>query len=87
MALALDHEIVVEPGAVPVAGVTEIEADTVGGALNVTVCEIVPERAPVESTASAGSVTRCGPVSVRALPESPSVPVPPPAKAQAPSRG
>ena len=53
VALALDHEIVVEPGAVPVAGLAEIEADTVGGALIVTLCEMVPERAPLESTASA----------------------------------
>jgi transcriptional repressor NrdR len=34
-------------------GEAEIEADTVGGALIVTLCEMVPERAPLESTASA----------------------------------
>ena len=53
VALELDQEIVVEPGTVPVAGLAEIEADTVCGAPIVTVCEIVPERAPLESTASA----------------------------------
>ena len=44
-AVAFDvlHEIVVDPGAVAVVGLAVIEAVTAGGALIVTVWEIVPE--------------------------------------------
>ena len=42
-ALALDHVIVVEPGAVAFVGLALIDAVTAGGALIVTVCEIAPE--------------------------------------------
>ena len=43
VALALDHVIVVEPGAVALMGLALIDAATAAGALTVTVCEIVPE--------------------------------------------
>ena len=53
VAFVVDHEIVVPPGAVALVGVALIDAVTDGGALMVTVYEIVPERTPFESTASA----------------------------------
>ena len=53
VALVEDHEIVVAPGAVALVGLTLIDAVTDGGALMVTVCEIVPDRTPFASTASA----------------------------------
>ena len=53
VAFVVDHEIVVAPGAVPLVGVALIDAVTDGGALIVTVCEIVPDRTPFASTASA----------------------------------
>lgn len=51
------------------------------GALIVTVCEIVADVAPLESTACAVKVIVAGPVSEVLFPEFPSVPLPPPAKA------
>jgi hypothetical protein len=51
--LVVDHVIVVEPGATALVGLAPIDAVTDGGALMVTVCEIVPDRMPFESTASA----------------------------------
>ena len=45
--------MVVEPGAVALVGLALMDAATAAGALIVTVCEIVPDRAPLESTASA----------------------------------
>jgi hypothetical protein len=53
VALTLDHESVAEPGAVAVVGLALMDAATAAGALIVTVWEIVPDRAPLESTASA----------------------------------
>ena len=53
VAFALVHEIVAEPGGVVLLGLALIEAVTADGALIVTVCEIVPERTPLASTASA----------------------------------
>jgi hypothetical protein len=53
VALTLDQVMVVEPGAVAVVGLALMDAATAAGALIVTVWEIVPERAPLESTASA----------------------------------
>lgn len=47
-----------------------------------TVCEMVAEIAPLESTALAVKVIVAGPVSDVVLPESPSVPLPPPPKAK-----
>ena len=81
VALALDHVIVDEPGAVALVGLALIDAVTDGGALIVTVCEIVADVAPFPSTAWAVNVTVVGPESDVGLPESPSVPLPPPANA------
>ena len=81
--MLLVHETVVAPGAVAVVGLAVMEAETARGAATVTVCVIVPEVAPLESTALAVNVTVAGPVSEVVLPESPSVPLPPPAKANA----
>jgi len=53
VALVVDHEIVVAPGAVALVGLALIDAVTDGGALIVTVCEIVPDRTPFASPASA----------------------------------
>jgi hypothetical protein len=54
-AVAFDvlHEIVAEPGAVVVVGLALIEPVTEGGAVIVTVCEIVAEWTPAASMASA----------------------------------
>ena len=82
VALALDQVTVTEPGAVALVGLTLIEADTDGGAPMETVCEIVPELTPLESTALAVKVMVAGPLSDVEFPESPSVPLPPPAKAK-----
>ena len=82
-ALTLDHVMVVEPGAVVAVGVALIEADTAAGAATVTVWLIVPEVAPTESTAFAVKVIVVGPVSDVVLPESASVPLPPPPNANA----
>ena len=43
VALALDHVMVVVPGAIALVGFALIDAVTANGALIVTVCEIVPE--------------------------------------------
>ena len=43
VALALDHVMVVAPGAIALVGFALIDAVTANGALIVTVCEIVPE--------------------------------------------
>ena len=61
LAFELDHVTVVEPGAFIVVGLTLMAAVTGGGALTVTVCEIVDEDAPLESTACAVNVTVVGP--------------------------
>jgi hypothetical protein len=81
VALTLDQVIVAEPGAVVLVGDALIDAATLAGAAMVTVWLIVGEGAPVESTAFAVKVIVAGPVSEVMLPESPSVPLPPPAKA------
>jgi len=83
VALALDHVTVVDPGELALVGLTLIDADTLDGALTVTVWVIVAAVAPAASTALAVNVTVVGPVSVVALPELPSVPLPPPARANA----
>ncbi len=81
VAFVLDHVMVVVPGALALVGVAMIDAVTEAGAAIVTVCEIVAEAAPAESTAFAVNVMVAGPLSDVVLPESPSVPSPPPAKA------
>ena len=53
VALVVDHEIVIAPGAVALVGLALIDAVTDGGALMETVCEIVADRIPFASTASA----------------------------------
>ena len=69
------------PGAVAVVRLALIEAETDAGAATVTVWLIVLAVAPAESTAFAVKVTVVGPASDVVLEESPSVPLPPPAKA------
>lgn len=51
VAWAEDQEMTVEAGAVPVDGLALTDAVTAGGALIVTVCEIVPDFAPALSVA------------------------------------
>lgn len=82
VALTLDHVIVLEPGAVALVGLALIVADTPAGAATLTVWLIVADAAPVASTELAVNVTVAGPVSDVELPESPSVPLPPPPKAK-----
>ena len=82
VALALDHVIVVEPGADVDVGFALMAAETVASAAIVTVWEMVLEVTPVESTALAVNVIVAGPLSDEVLPESLSVPFPPPAKAK-----
>lgn len=82
VALTLDHVIVAEPGAVVFDGLALIDADTLAAAATATVCVIVADVAPPESTALAVNVTAAGPESDVLLPESLSVPLPPPAKAK-----
>ena len=77
VALALDHVMVVEPGAVTLVGLALIDAETAGGAATLTVWLIVADAVPLESTAFAVNVIVVGPVSEVALPESASVPLPP----------
>jgi len=81
VALALVHAMVAVPGAAVVVGVAVIDAVTAAGAAMVTVCEIVAEAAPAESIAFAVNVMLAGPASDVGLPESLSVPLPPPANA------
>lgn len=83
-ALVLDHVIVVAPGAVAVVGEALMEADTAAGAATVTLWLMVADVAPCASTAFAVNVIVAGPGSEVVLPESPSVPLPPPANAKAP---
>jgi len=51
VAFVLDHVMVVEPGAVALAGLAEIDALTEEGAATAIVCEIVGDVAPAPSTA------------------------------------
>lgn len=81
VALALDHVIIVESGAVVLEGDALIDAATLAGAATVTVWLMVAAVAPAASTALAVNVMVAGPVSEVLLPESPSVPLPPPANA------
>lgn len=80
-ALALDQEIVVEPGAVALLGLALIDAVTAGGAAMVTVCVIVAEVAPFQSNDCAVNVTVRGPVSLVVFPELFANPSPPPPNA------
>jgi hypothetical protein len=81
VALALVQVMVLEPGASALVGLAAMEAETLDGAATVTVWLIVADAAPLESTAFAVNVIVAGPVSEVALPESLSVPLPPPANA------
>ena len=83
VALALDHVSVVEPGAVAFVGLALIDAETADGAATLTVWLIVADVTPLESTALAVNVIVAGPASDVVLPESLSVPLPPPPKANA----
>lgn len=81
--LTLDQVIVAIAGAVILVGEALIEADTLAGAATVTAWLMVEDVAPAASTALAVKVIVAGPVSDVLLPEFPSVPLPPPAKAKA----
>jgi hypothetical protein len=53
VAFAVLHVRVADPGAVVVVGLALIEPETAGGAVTVTVWEIVADRSPAASIASA----------------------------------
>ncbi len=82
VALTLDHVIVLAAGGVALAGLALIDADTPAGAATLTVWLMVADAAPLASTALAVNVIVAGPASEVELPESPSVPLPPPANAK-----
>jgi hypothetical protein len=81
VALALVQVMVLEPGASALVGLAAMEAETLDGAATVTVWLIVVDAAPLASTAFAVNVIDTGPESEVALPESLSVPLPPPPNA------
>ena len=82
VALPLVQVMVLAPGASALVGLAAMEAETLDGAATVTVWLIVADTAPLESTAFAVNVIVAGPLSEVVLPESWSVPLPPPANAK-----